>query len=69
MGKEEIYIRFETFEDKFEKRLKSLELGRERSAENDAIEIQEVNKTLFGNLLFYICLFIYKNQKMNQKDV
>ncbi len=48
MVKEEIYKRFETFEnfgDKFEKRIRSLELGRERSAENDEIEIQEVNKT------------------------
>ena len=48
--KEEIYKRFETFEkfeDKFEKRLKSLELGRERSAENDEIELQEVKKNLF----------------------
>jgi hypothetical protein len=41
--KEEIYKRFEIFE----KRLKSLELGRERSAENDEIELQEVKKNLF----------------------
>jgi hypothetical protein len=44
----EIYKRFEIFEkskDKSEER--SLELGRERSAENDEIEIQEVKKTLF----------------------
>jgi len=48
--KEEIYKRFETFEkfeDKFEKRLKSLELCRERLAENDEIELPEVKKTLF----------------------
>ena len=44
----EIYKRFEIFEkskDKSEER--SLELGRERSSENDEIEIQEVKKTLF----------------------
>ena len=49
----EIYKRFEIFEkskDKSEER--SLELGRERSAENDEIEIQEVKKTLFWNSLF-----------------
>ncbi len=40
----EIYKRFE---DKFEKRLRSLELERERSAENDKIDLQDVNKTLF----------------------
>ena len=47
--KEEIYKRFETFEkfEDIEKRLRSLELGREKSAENDEIEIQEVNKPFF----------------------
>jgi hypothetical protein len=48
--KEEIYKRFETFEkleDKVEKRLKSLEVGREILAENDEVELQEVNKILF----------------------
>ena len=62
MGKKEIYIRFETFEkfeDKFEKRLKSLELGRERSAENDEIEIQEVKKNFILKFTFLdLSLFI-----------
>ena len=60
--KEEIYKRFETFEkfeDKFEKRLKSLELGRERSAENDEIEIQEVKKNFAQKFTFlYLSLYI-----------
>ena len=60
--KEEIYKRFETFEkfeDKFEKRLKSLELGRERSAENDEIEIQEVKKNFILKFTFLdLSLFI-----------
>ena len=49
----EIYKRFENFEkSEYKLEMRSLEVGREISAENDEIEIQEVNKTLFRKLLF-----------------